>query len=475
MNELRVDIGGNTRGFQIATEETKRMARDLNRSLSSYTPDSFKGAQMMRDKYGNVFDELKGESGIGGLLNKFAGGFGEAGAAVMELAEGPIGIATAALAAMGEVAKGVWETMRESFQLSRDATTYGMTTSGLRHLDQAGDDQGFGAGEARGKLNKFSDTVGKAALGEGKTAGIFKDMGVQIDGKNMEEILDQVAKAFEGIKDPAEKARRAVELFGRGGQDMIPILHQMAEGGSVLEKMGFDTAHADAVLGSTWQKVHGFFNKMEDAVAGVGRKAAAWGLENIVGGALEKINKLTGVNPRSLLHIDAGEAKVPDVVKNEVPAGETEKQKAKDAEDAKKNVEELTRAQADYRRELEATSDPATKLRLLQDDDSDLNHAIKLAQAAGDEVAVLKLKTQELQKHAEIAELLDKDKKAVQHKPESHAGHAAHVDSMSSAGLFQSLSSATNNPALEVAKQQLHHLANISKNTAHKGHDQHAP
>ena len=64
-----------------------------------------------------------------------------------------------------------------------------------------------------------------------------------------------------------------------------------------------------------------------------------------------------------------------------------------------------------------------------------------------------------------------------QHKPakEGAAQHLSqHVDAASSAGLFQSLSAATNNPVLEVARQQLHHLETIAHNTGKHSFDPHA-
>src|ERR1039458_6857092 len=233
MNELRVDIGGSNRGFVIATDDTKRLARDLNRSLSGSTPDTFKGAQMMRDQYGKMFDDLKGPQGMGGLLQQFAGGFGQAGQAVLQLATGPIGVLTVALTAVYEAGKMAWATMKESFQLGRDARTLGMSTTGLQRLDQADIAQGFEPGEARGRLGKFANTVGKAEEGDKAAREVFKDMGVEISGKTMEQILNQVAEAFDRIQDPAKRAHEAVVLFGRGGQEMIPILQQLKSCGGI--------------------------------------------------------------------------------------------------------------------------------------------------------------------------------------------------------------------------------------------------
>jgi len=441
MKELRVDIGGSNRGFQVATEQTKKMAQDLNRSLEGYTPETFKGAQMMRDKYGKVFDQLKGGEGIGGLLDKIAGGFGETGHAVMELATGPIGMVTAGLAVMGEAAKAAWESMRESFALARDARTFGVSTTSLKRLDRAGEEQGFDEGEGRSRLNRFTDKVGAAASGDKKTANIFKDMGVEVDGKAMDDILQQVAESFEKMRDPAGRAHKAVELFGRGGQEMIPILHQMVEGGTVLEKMGLGDEQTDAILGGSWKKIHGFFSQVTNAAKEAGKSLLA---DVISGGTGYKGGNITS----------------PVKVKVE----DTPEEKAAKAAKAVTLAKDITAAQAEYRSEVEATSNAATKLAMELGDERDLKQAIAKAEAAHDELEALKLKTELLRKQKEIeatTATLKKDSEDKKKKPEAHhAASGSHIDSLSSAGLFQSIG-AVMNPKLEIDQQQLTELRGI--------------
>jgi hypothetical protein len=438
MKELRVEIGGSNRGFQIATDQTKQLAKDLNRSLEGYTPDTFKGAQMMRDAYGKRFDELKGSEGIGGLIEKISGGFGEAGAAVLELAQGPVGILTAAIGGVYEGSKMAWEAMRESFKLARDAQTLGFSTTGLKQVDRATEEQGFDDGEGRNRLGRFVNKVGEAAEGNKASLNIFKDLGIDIDGKTTEEVLKSVAEAFEKITSPAERAHKAVELFGKGGQDMIQILHQMAEGGTALERMGLGDEQTDAILGGAWKKIHGFFSQVMNGAKEAGKSLLADVIQGYTGYQGE------GTKPTNKIKVESPE------------------DKAKREQAAAEKSTKLAEAQSAYRREVEATSDAATKLAYELGDERDLKAAIAKAEAAHDEVESLKLKTELLRKQKEIEETTkDLDKKDDK-KTRVPARRTEHVDALSASGLFQSIG-AIINPNIDVSHQQLKELRDINR------------
>jgi hypothetical protein len=445
MNELRVDIGGSNRGFVIATEDTRRLAQRLTRDIGGSTPDTFKGAQMMRAQYGKVFDDLKGPQGMGGLLQQFAGGFGQAGAAVMQLATGPIGVLTVALTAAYAGAKKVWAIMHESFQLTRDAQTLGMSTTGLQRLNLANAQQGFDPGEASGRMYRFTNKVGEAAGGDKAALSFFKDMGVEVNGKTMEQILNQVAEAFDRIKDPALRAHKAVELFGRGGQDMIPILQQLAGKSagwfSTLVADNLSDEKTDAALGSRWKKVHGFFSNM-------------WALQKA--NAKEAIARVTGGTAGH-----EGEVKTPE----KVTVRESDADKEAKVKAAAKAVKDLAEAQKEYHRAEESAADPQMRLAMELGDRDELKRALAKAEAAHDEVEVLKIKTELLAKNkaieADAKALRGEAAKAAAKPTAQHRAASTHVDSLSSAGLFTS-AGALSNPALDIGRRQLVELQTIS-------------
>lgn len=440
MNPLIVDIGGSNRGFQIATEQTKRMAQDLNRQLDQYTPQTWKGAQMMRDQYGKAFNGLKGSEGIGGMVEKIKGGFGEAGEAIMHLATGPIGIAITTFVTLRDIAKESWETMRESFQLARDARTLGMTTVGLQGVQHAAEEQGVDPGEAQGRLYKLTNKVGEAAMGDKSAQNFFKDMGVEIEGKRMEEILTDITKAFEEMKDPAERAHKATQLFGRGGAEMIPVLKQMAEG---VGASGITDQQTDAVLGGAWQKIHAFITGTKEMYKASGKRA----LENLITG-------YTGYQ---------GEVDTPNKVKiQKSPEDKEAKSKA-----AAKHVTDMADAQKAYRKELESTGNAQTKLALQMGDERDLKQALAKAEAAHDELAALKIKTELLGKQKDIEASLKSITDAAKKKPAAQHASSSHIDSQSASGWFSS-AGAVNNPVLDVSRAQLTELKGLRSDINNK-------
>ena len=80
------------------------------------------------------------------------------------------------------------------------------------------------------RLNK---SIYDASTGGKKTTETFKKLGVSQDAirkGNTYEVLLQAADAFAKIKNPAERAALAQQLFGRQGYRLLPILQQGREG-----------------------------------------------------------------------------------------------------------------------------------------------------------------------------------------------------------------------------------------------------
>ena len=80
-------------------------------------------------------------------------------------------------------------------------------------------------------------------LGEGtaKSAELFRQLGISAEtvGKGTGVLLGAIADKFAGMADGAEKSRFAVELFGRSGLQLIPILNQGAAGlDAAMKKAG---------------------------------------------------------------------------------------------------------------------------------------------------------------------------------------------------------------------------------------------
>ncbi len=77
-------------------------------------------------------------------------------------------------------------------------------------------------------MKGLSKMMVDAADPSSAAANTFEELG--ITGKSTDAVILQIADRFKEMPDGAEKARLAVELFGKSGLDMIPILNKGSEG-----------------------------------------------------------------------------------------------------------------------------------------------------------------------------------------------------------------------------------------------------
>lgn len=108
---------------------------------------------------------------------------------------------------------------------------------------------GGGTEDAEAAFTKFNKGAATAAAGANKSfAGLMAKLRIPLKNANGEvrsltDSLPDLAAAFAKNQDPAQRTRMAMELFGKGGAKMIPVLLGIAEGTlSVMDaqkKMGF--------------------------------------------------------------------------------------------------------------------------------------------------------------------------------------------------------------------------------------------
>jgi hypothetical protein len=96
-------------------------------------------------------------------------------------------------------------------------------------------------------IRKLGQNMAAAAGGAKEQAAAFKAVGVSIresDGslRSQDAVLADIATKFAGYRDGAEKSALAIELFGKQGEALIPLLNQGASGIASLrvegEKLG---------------------------------------------------------------------------------------------------------------------------------------------------------------------------------------------------------------------------------------------
>jgi hypothetical protein len=152
----------------------------------------------------------------------------------------------------------ITKTMEASEGFRKLSERTGASVEFLSGFTQAADDMFISADTVSASLTIFAKKLGgaeDAMDGSGVSAGAFaaklREIGVTSD--NMEEALLQVADRFKEMPNGTDKAALAVQLFGKQGAELIPILNKGRDGikamGDAADALGLtmDTKTSKAV------------------------------------------------------------------------------------------------------------------------------------------------------------------------------------------------------------------------------------
>lgn len=129
--------------------------------------------------------------------------------------------------------------------LADTAQKVGTSVEGLSTLRYAAEQSGVSADQLQSAMTRLAAKVADAAAG-GKQAGqLFQQMGVDIRDANgnikgTDVLLREMATNFKGYANNSQEAALAVEIFGRSGANLLPMLNQGADGIAELEQRARD-------------------------------------------------------------------------------------------------------------------------------------------------------------------------------------------------------------------------------------------
>lgn len=119
--------------------------------------------------------------------------------------------------------------------LAEMAEQAGVTTDELQILVAAGVQAGAKVEDITAGMGRFSKSLATAATEGGSAAAAFNKLGVATRDSSggvrdtMTALVD-TAEAISKIESPAQRIQAAMEIFGRGGAKLVPILSQGREG-----------------------------------------------------------------------------------------------------------------------------------------------------------------------------------------------------------------------------------------------------
>src|SRR6185437_14167609 len=186
-------------------------------------------AQTLGPLGGSIGAELSGIfSGVGSAVSEMASKMSSAKGLSGALAIGFGGLATAGIAAAGALATMAISGSDLVDKLSNMSQMTGISIRDLQTLGAMGATANVPLESVVDATRKFSEALTGTQRGGANLNGMLQELG--ITSRDMNTALGQLADAFSKMPDGAEKSAMAVELLGRSGLQLIPLLNQGKSG-----------------------------------------------------------------------------------------------------------------------------------------------------------------------------------------------------------------------------------------------------
>jgi hypothetical protein len=120
--------------------------------------------------------------------------------------------------------------------LGEVAQQLGVTTDALQEYRYAASQAGLSSEEMDQALSQLTRRIGEAQSGTKAQAEAFAKLGVNVKGLTAGNAIPAIADAMQKIQSPAERAAILMDLFGRSGQKLEPLLAGGAKGVNELRE-----------------------------------------------------------------------------------------------------------------------------------------------------------------------------------------------------------------------------------------------
>lgn len=149
-------------------------------------------------------------------------------------ARGMLAVGAAATAAAGGIALAVRGTINTADEMAKASKKIGIPIEELSRLRHAANLSGVSFAQLQTGVKRLSQNMNDAAQGVGEGAAAFEQLGIDVtnaDGslKSASQVMSEMADRFAEMPDGARKTALAMDIMGRSGADMIPMLNGGSE------------------------------------------------------------------------------------------------------------------------------------------------------------------------------------------------------------------------------------------------------
>ena len=173
-------------------------------------------------------DSLKFQKELDQAKRKLSGFEGSASKTAKQVGRVLGAAAVAAATGLAYMAK---QSIDLADEMSKAAQKIGVTTESLSQLRYAADLAGVAGASLDKSLQKLNRSMSEATItSTSKAAMAFKALGVEVknaDGslRSSDAVFDDLADKMAGMRDGATKTALAMDIFGKSGADLIPLMN----------------------------------------------------------------------------------------------------------------------------------------------------------------------------------------------------------------------------------------------------------
>lgn len=284
-------MSGNTETIMDLAVGLGINSADLTKGLKNAEGEAIKSVdkttQKIADTQKSILSRLtEGTSNISqmvaGGLQLAQGHYDQLGSVLRGL-PGIIGVVTGAAGDM--FGKAIDSTIEYTEAMRKASVVTGASVEFVSQFTEAADDQFVSQETVVTSLTRFSKALGGAIDMEGGmvdggkgVAQTLKDMNITFDasassGSQLQQALPQLADAFQELGNGPKAAALAIQLFGRSGTEMMPVLVQgraaLESAMKAADAMGLSIGTKDVIAVTRLKMAQ---DQLSDSVTALGRK-----------------------------------------------------------------------------------------------------------------------------------------------------------------------------------------------------------
>jgi hypothetical protein len=233
MADVTVEFGAKDAGLsQTLKNVQKELAElDTQQKKTAMSADEFQRSLSRTKSLQNMQEKLRS---MNGEAKQTPISFGKIGLAA-GVAGAAVKVGMMAVEAATASARAVVDGFRQAIDLGGAlndlSSRTGETAGNLLVLQRAFENTGVGADTVGQSINKLQKFMAEAASGGAQQTETLNALGISMSdlaGKTPTEQMQVLAQKIAAISDPAQRARASMEIFGKAGGQLLPLLNDFS-------------------------------------------------------------------------------------------------------------------------------------------------------------------------------------------------------------------------------------------------------